>query len=122
MKIGNPRSKEEPWEWARRADEILTSVMATVLKEIKIDSYHDEVTDERRTWLNDINGQGVYSLSRLQPLFANPRGVGSDNASRIAGTMVICMLLWPRQFPNDRTVLHAGFWLRRSTSSGPGPS
>ena len=28
------------------------------------------------------------------------------------------MLLWPRNFPTDRTVLAAGFWLRSSTSSG----
>ena len=29
------------------------------------------------------------------------------------------MLLWPHQFPNDRTVSHAGFWLHRSTPNKP---
>ena len=29
------------------------------------------------------------------------------------------MLLWPHQFPNDRTVSYAGFWLHRSTPHKP---
>ena len=117
IQIGKPRQGEEPWEWAQRADETLTAVMATVLREVKIDSRRDEATNTKQTWLNDCNGRGVYSLNGLQPLFENPRGVGSDKASRIAGTMAICMLLWPRHFPTDRAVLAAGFWLRPSTSS-----
>ena len=69
-------------------------------------------------WLNDRDGKGVQSLNELQPLFDNPRGVGSDKASRLAGTLAIYMLLWPRNFPTDRTVLAAGFWLRSSASNG----
>ena len=92
--------------------------MATASWEVKIDSRQDEATNTKQTWLNDCDGKGVRSLNELQPLFDNPRGVGSDKASRLAGTLAIYMLLWPRNFPTDRTVLAAGFWLRSSASNG----
>ena len=119
IQVGNPKLTETPQEWAHRADEALTSVVATVHREIKIDSYYDEDVKEKRIWLNDSNGRGVLALRFLQPFFAGGRCVGIENPSRIAGALVICMLLWPHQFPNDRTVSHAGFWLHRSTPHKP---
>ena len=117
IQVGNPKSTETPQLWAHRADEALTTVVAIVHREIKVDSFYDDDVKGNRLWLNDRDGRGVMALRFLQPFFAGGRC--DESPSRIAATMVICMFLWPHKFPNDRAVSYAGFWLNRSTSHKP---